>query len=142
MYIINENLSVPENEISFSFSTSSKPGGQNVNKVSTRATLLFDVANSAALTDRQREMILANLSTRINKNGILRVSSQKHRSQSENRRAAEERFVSLVAEAVRPRPKRKRTRKPASVRRKRLEAKRHRSRVKKLRARPKPPDEE
>jgi ribosome-associated protein len=135
---INPNLEIEESEISYTFSRSSKPGGQNVNKVSTRVTLLFDVEASKSLSDRQRERIENELASRIGKDGILRVISQKHRTQKANREAALERFACLLADALKPRRRRKPTAVPREVKEGRLEAKRRRSRIKRERARPSP----
>lgn len=136
MIRINSNLSIPANEISFAFSRSSGPGGQNVNKLNTRATLRFDVARSSSLSNGQRDRILEKLPTRISRVGILRVVSQKHRTQKMNREAATERFAELLRDAlVRRRPRKKRGI-PAGVKKKRLEDKRRKSRLKTGRARP------
>ena len=141
MVRINSDLSIPEREISFTFSRSSGPGGQNVNKLNTRVTLRFDVARSPSLTDEQRGMILERLPTRISREGILRVVSQKHRTQKMNREAATERFAELLREAlVRIRPRKKRGI-PAVVKKKRLEDKRRRSRLKSARVRPSESDD-
>jgi ribosome-associated protein len=133
---INPNLEIEESEISYTFSRSSKPGGQNVNKVSTRVTLLFDLEASGSLTEQQRERICEKLASRIGKDGILRVVSQKHRTQKANREAALERFAGLLADALKPRRRRKPTAVPREVKEGRLEAKRRRSRIKQARARP------
>ena len=134
MLKINKRLSIPESETSFRFSTSSKRGGQNVDKVNTRTTLLFDVDASQILSDRQKTVIKNRLKTRINKKGILRVSSQKHRSQSENRKAATERFIDILQNALKNSPRRKPTRKPKAVKERRLESKKERGQLKKLRS--------
>ncbi len=131
--LIKDNLSIPDDELSFEFSRSSGPGGQNVNKVSTRVTLLFDVSGSPSLTDEQRSRIMSRLRTRITKAGVLRVTSQKHRSQSANREAARERFAELLHEALRRTRPRRKTNVPKAVREKRLTDKRHRGRLKRQR---------
>jgi ribosome-associated protein len=133
---INRNLEIQESEISYAFSRSSKPGGQNVNKVSTRVTLLFDLEASQSLSDRQRERIEEKLASRIGKDGILRVVSQKHRTQKANREAALERFIALVVSALKPRRRRKPTTVPREVKEGRLEAKKRRGLIKRARARP------
>lgn len=135
---INRELEIQEHEISYTFSRSSKPGGQNVNKVSTRVTLLFDVEGSPSLTERQRERIWEKLASRIGRDGILRVVSQKHRTQKANREAALERFVTLLASALKPRRRRRPTAIPRGVKEGRLEAKKRRSRIKQARTRPTP----
>lgn len=136
MVRINSSLSIPASEISFTFSRSSGPGGQNVNKLNTRATLRFDVTGSPSLSDAQRGRILERLSTRISREGILRVVSQKHRTQKMNRDAATERFAELLSEALVRRPPRKKRGIPAGVKRRRLENKRRRSQIKAGRTRP------
>lgn len=132
---ITEDLYIPDSELTYTFSHSSKPGGQNVNKVSTRVTINFDVEGSASLSDEQRERIRRELRTRINKEGVLRVSSQKYRTQKANREAATERFIELLQDAFRVRPVRKKRGIPRQVREQRLKDKKHRSRLKKDRTR-------
>jgi ribosome-associated protein len=129
-------LEIDQNELSFSYARSSGPGGQHVNRVETRVTLRFDVAGSPSLTEEQRERVLRRLATRINKDGVLRVVSQRHRTREANRRAAVERFHELLAEALRPRRVRRKTRVPRAARRRRLESKRRRGEVKQLRRKP------
>lgn len=140
MVRINRRLEIPDGELSFTFSRSSGPGGQNVNKVNTRVTLLFDVAGSPSLSEGQRSRIMSRLTSRINREGILRISSQRHRSQSANREAAVSKFADLLGEALRPARKRKKTKVPVRAKKKRLEEKRKRSRLK--RTRRKPPETE
>ena len=96
MINVNEQVVISEEEIEFRASSSSGPGGQNVNRVRSRVTLLFDVAHSTSLSDTERDLILASLQTRINKHGVLSVSSQKHRTQEQNRTAAEQRVIELL----------------------------------------------
>jgi ribosome-associated protein len=132
---IADNISIPENELIFRASRSSGPGGQNVNKLNTRITLLFDVSNSESLSDAQKSKIRSRLKTRLDKNGLIRVVSQKHRTQKANRRAAVERLQQLLADALKPRPVRKKTRIPYAAKKRRLEQKRRRSRLKQQRAR-------
>jgi ribosome-associated protein len=133
MIEINDSLSIQEAELSFRFSRSSGPGGQNVNKVSTKVTLLFDVACSPSLSEDQRSLIMRRLGTRITRAGVLRISSQKHRSQSANREASIERFGELLRMALeRSRPRRK-TRMPKSARERRLEQKKRRGTLKRQR---------
>lgn len=136
---VNPQLTIPEREVSFETSTSSGPGGQHVNRTETRVTLLFDLAASESLDPEQEEKIRDRLATRINKAGVLRVVSQKHRSQSANRQAATERFAALLADALEEAPRRKKTKPTRAARRRRLKQKRRRSEIKKLR---KPPRRE
>ncbi len=134
MLRITQAVEIPEDELAFTTSRSGGPGGQNVNKLNTRVTLLFDLAGSPSLTAGQKRRISARLATRINRNGVLRVVSQRHRSQSANRGAAVERFVELLQSALARRKRRIRTKPTAASKRRRLEGKKLRSRIKKERA--------
>jgi len=131
---ITEKLIIPLSELSFTASRSSGPGGQNVNKVNTRVTLWFDVTNSPSLSDHQKELIWTRLPTRINKEGILRVVSQKHRTQDSNRDEAVERFTSLLRESLQEALPRKETEVPKALKERRLGEKKHRSRIKESRS--------
>ncbi len=135
MITITEDLSIPKSELSFTASRSSGPGGQNVNKVSTRITLRFDLDNTGRLDGAQKELIRQRLATRISRQGVLSVSSQRHRTQAANREAAVERFVELIQQALEVDPERKPTRIPRRIDRRRLEEKRRRARLKKDRSR-------
>lgn len=135
MIIINDYIHIPEEELVFTASHSSGPGGQNVNKVSSRVTLWFDVVNSPSLSMEQKNLVLLRLAGRISKAGILRVISQQTRSQADNRELATERFVDLLRESLKEVPARKKTRVSKAARRRRLEEKRQRSTLKKDRSR-------
>ncbi len=130
MIVVRDSLSIDEDELTFTYSRSAGPGGQHVNKVSTKATLLWNVRTSRALTEAQRSRVLRRLATRINRDGILRVSSSRHRSRVANRRTALERFAELLAAAVWTAPPRKKTRPSRSSVERRLEQKRQRGRRK------------
>ncbi len=131
---INRQLEIPEGELSFTSSRSGGPGGQNVNKVSTRVTLRFDLKNSPSLSERQKRRLESQLSSRISKDGILQVVSQRHRSQAANRLDAVHRFQDLLRQALKPRRRRIRTGVPRSARERRLREKRRRSALKQLRS--------
>ena len=135
MITINNDVSISESELSFAASRSSGPGGQNVNKVSTRITLRFDLDASPNLTAEQKALIRERLATRISKQGILSVNAQRERSQSANREAATTRFIELLRTALDVDPERRPTRVPRGVERRRLENKRKRSQIKRQRSR-------
>ncbi len=133
-------FTVPDDELEFRASRASGPGGQHVNKTSTRVEVLWNVRTSAALTDVQRTRVLDKLSNRVDSTGVLRVAASERRSQLRNREAAAMRLNALVQEALRkPRP-RKRTKPPRAAIEKRLEEKRRRSDTKQRRGRVKPED--
>lgn len=135
MIRITDQLSIPENELRFTASRSRGPGGQHVNKVSTRVTLSFDLVNSRSLSPEQKQLLLERLTTRVSKQGILRVVSQKSRSQAANRKAALERFVKLLQHALQRRPVRKQVDVSSSAKESRLADKRRRGHLKRERGR-------
>jgi ribosome-associated protein len=132
--IINEKVSIPRSEISFRFDTSGGPGGQHANRSATRATLLFDVANSPSLDEETRERLLENLDTHLDKQGVLQISVQDTRSQKKNRDIAESRFMVLMAEALTESKERKETKPPkAAIAKSKAEQKKHSQRKKERR---------
>jgi len=133
MIAIRSDLSLPEGELRFSVSRSGGPGGQHVNKVSTRVSLEFDVDASPSLSDAQKRKIHERLSSRLTRDGRLRLSCGVHRSQAANRREVVERFVRLLGEALRPRRRRVPTKIPPAARIRRRDEKLHRSRLKRER---------
>jgi len=120
-------LAIPDDEVSFVTSRSGGPGGQNVNKLETRVTVRFDLAASPSLTDEQKARLRERLATRITRAGILHVTSQKHRTQADNREAAVARFAELLREGLREEAPRKKTKVPKAAKRRRLDAKRRHS---------------
>jgi ribosome-associated protein len=133
--LINEELSIPGEEIHFTYSRSGGPGGQNVNKVSSRVTLTFDLRRAACLSEDQRRRISKKLATRINKDGVLRIVSQQTRSQELNREDALARFAEILRQALvvaRPRVK---ARIPGIAHQRRLDEKKKRTLIKQGRSR-------
>ncbi|MBE0535122.1 MAG: aminoacyl-tRNA hydrolase [Phycisphaerae bacterium] len=133
MIEIGGGVEIDERDVAFEFSRSSGPGGQNVNKVSTRVTLLFDVGACGSLSDEQKGRLRRRLGTRINKEGLLRVVSQRHRTQAANKEAAIARFAELLGEALKRRPVRRKTRVPRGAVERRLQAKKQRGQLKEQR---------
>jgi len=121
---INSKVAIPRSELRFTFVRSSGPGGQNVNKVASKAVLRWSVRNSAALCDEIRERLLARLARRINDRGELILTSQRYRDQSKNIDDCLNKLQSLVAAAAVPPRRRKKTRPPKSARETRLREKR------------------
>jgi len=131
---ITRSLELPPRELTFRFSRSGGPGGQNVNVRDTRVEVVFDVAGSPSLGPRQRARLLDKLGSRLDSGGRLHVVSSDERSQARNRELAVERLRDVLADALRPDPpKRRKTRPSAASRERRLREKKARSRTKRER---------
>jgi len=130
---INDQLSMPLAELGFRFSRSSGPGGQHVQKTSTRVELLFDVANSPSLSEAQRAQVTERLAQYLDSAGILHLVAQSERSQLRNRQEVLARFQALIHRALKRRKVRRSTRPTAASVERRLRAKRQRSSVKQMR---------
>ncbi len=121
---------VPEAELSWCFSRSSGPGGQSVNTSDSRAELSVDVARGTWLDEQLRARALDRLTPRL-VDGVLTVAASEHRSQLQNREAAERRLTQLLRDAVAPpAPPRRPTRPTRGSKERRLEGKRQRSQLK------------
>jgi ribosome-associated protein len=138
---INTHLDIPASELSFAFSRSSGPGGQNVNRRESQVELLFNILLSPSLSDAQRRRLMDRLSNRIDSEGVLHVVARVHRTQLRNRGEAVRRFAQLVRQALRQSPKRIATRSTAASRARRLTRKRRRAKEKQLR-RPVSPEQD
>jgi ribosome-associated protein len=120
-------------ELRWRFSRASGPGGQNVNSTDSRVELVFDAAASTALTPALKARALQRLGARLVE-GCVVIAASEHRSQWQNRMAAQRRLVELLQEALQPPPPPRRATRPSrgSVQR-RLEAKQQRSAIKRQR---------
>jgi len=127
------DLNLLHTELSFKTSRSGGSGGQNVNKVSTKVLLEFDVLNSKVLDEIQLETIQVKLASKINSEGILQVVSQTERTQLKNKKIALEKFNLLITNCFLVRKERKATNVPKAVKEKRLNDKRIKSELKKWR---------
>jgi ribosome-associated protein len=130
---IGSGIVVPAQLLRAATSRSGGPGGQNVNKVETRVTIEVDV-DALPLDDAQKERVRARLAGRINRDGVLRVTSQAERSQLANRDRALARLEEILRDALVEEKKRKKTRPSRAAKRARLEAKKRRSETKRLRS--------
>ncbi len=139
MLIVDERICIPLRELRFEYARSSGPGGQNVNKVATKAVLHWDVARSPALPDSVRERFVAKFRRRINREGELVLQSQRFRDRGRNVAACTEKLRQMLLEVAAP-PKRRRPTRPTrgSIER-RLTTKRRATTRKRLR---RPPLEE
>lgn len=120
-------------EFIYSASRSSGPGGQNVNKVSTKVELRFCIERTSLFTDYEKEIIYKKLKKKINKEMELVLVAQQGRTQLKNKLIVTEKFYEIIAKALTLPERRKPTRPTLSSKIKRLDDKKIRSNVKKLR---------
>lgn len=133
---VTPTLTIPASELSWRFSRSSGPGGQHVNTSDSRVELVWNVADSAVLTDDQRQLLVSRLGRRLVSGAITVVASER-RSQLRNRETAMQRLADLVAAGLAAGPAHRRPTKPTrGATRRRLAAKGQRSEVKRQRQRP------
>ncbi|TDE31861.1 aminoacyl-tRNA hydrolase [Flavobacterium ranwuense] len=123
-------------ELSFKAVRSSGAGGQNVNKVSSKVVLTFDLKNSQALTEEEKLLIETKLSSRLTTDSVLILNCDEDRSQFRNKEIVIKRFLELIKNALLIPKERKRTKIPKSVIRKRIKDKKNISEIKKTRRKP------
>jgi ribosome-associated protein len=122
-----------ENEFIYSASRSGGPGGQNVNKVSSKVELRFSLVLTSFFSDQEKEILFKKLKNKINNEGELILVSQTERSQLMNKTVVTEKFYQLISAALTINKKRRPTRPSLSSKLKRLENKKSRGSIKKLR---------
>ena len=132
---VSDSVRIPESEIAFVFARSGGPGGQNVNKVSTRVELLFDIDASRSLDDEQKSILRDAFRSRTGPSGVLRVRSDASRSQWMNRQDAIRKFSRMLAGALRPKKKRVPSARTRTSRVRRLTAKKRTGALKQSRGR-------
>jgi ribosome-associated protein len=123
-------------ELHFKAVRSSGPGGQNVNKVSSKVVLTFDLTNSNALNEEEKVLIATKLATKLTSENILILNCDEDRSQLKNKTIVTKRFLILIEKALLVPKKRKVTKVPRSVIEKRIKAKRNLSEIKQNRRKP------
>jgi len=122
-----------ESEFIYSTSRSGGPGGQNVNKVSTKVELRFSLLSTSLFSETEKEIIFKKLKNKINKEGELILVSQSESTRLLNKKVVTEKFYDLVSKVLTVPVKRRSTRATLTSKIKRLEEKRNRGFVKKLR---------
>ena len=133
---VNDGITIPAAELAISYVRASGPGGQNVNKVASKAVVRFDLRATTAIADDAKARALTRLASRLTNDGALLVTSSVTRDQHRNRDAALARLAELLAAAV-TRPRRRRPTKPSkSAVERRLDTKTRRSRTKRDRRTP------
>lgn len=130
---MHHKIQISENQLVIKTSRSSGPGGQNVNKLNTKAAASLDIKNCDCLNDEQKQTILKKLSSRLTNDGRLIVESQKFRTQRANIDCAIEKMAAVIESALKKPKKRKPTRPSFASVEKRLKTKKLKSNLKKQR---------
>jgi len=128
--VVTNSVRIPRHELAVSFSASGGPGGQHANKAATRVELSFDVEMSSALSDIQRERLIAKLGS------VVRVVADDERSQLRNRTLAEERLAVKLRDALHVPRRRRATQPTRGSQRRRVDAKKQRGETKRYRRPP------
>ena len=136
MLEVNHHIRIPESEFTFAFSRSGGPGGQNVNKVSSKAQMTWDVTQSPSVPDDIRERFLLRYKRRITKEGTLLITSQRYRDQTRNTQDCLSKLVELLLSVAVLPTKRKATAPSRGAKQRRLKDKQVRSDKKQARQRP------
>ena len=130
---IKNGIVIPGHEIEVKASRAGGPGGQHVNKADTRITVRWNVRESVALSEKQKERVLQNLQARLTSGGDLIIHHSSSRSQQQNKKNALMHLAREVRKALYVPKKRMKTRTPKAVKESRLRAKKHRGKIKKMR---------
>ena len=131
--VVTPRVTIPAGELALAFARSGGPGGQNVNKVSSKVELRWNPTTSAALTDDDRTWLVHRLRSRLTSDGTLIVTSTATRDQAKNRDDATSKLALIVRAALdRPRPRRA-TRPSRAAKRRRVADKRHHAEIKRSR---------
>ncbi len=133
MLLIAPHLCIPDGELHWSFVRSGGPGGQNVNKVASKAVLRWNLATSEGVPDDMKARFRIQQRNRITVDGDLIITSQRYRDQERNKLDCLEKLRDMIVEAsIAPKP-RKPSKPSRASRERRLKVKRHRSSIKKSR---------
>jgi len=123
-------------EVSFKAVRSGGKGGQNVNKVSTKVELSFNLSESNLLSEEQKEIIRKKISSKISDEGIIRLTADSERSQFSNKEIVSQKFISLIQKALTPKKKRIASKPSKASREERLKLKKEKAERKELRRKP------
>lgn len=133
--VVGASVRVPFREIVFRFVRSSGPGGQNVNRVASKAVMRWNVRASPSIAEDVRARFVARFASRITAEGDLLLAGDRHRERERNREDCLERLSRMLASVAAPPRPRRRTRAPRNVVERRLRDKRARAETKRRRRR-------
>jgi len=136
MIYINASIQIPDEELKENFIRSSRPGGQNVNKVATAVQLRFDMHRSEVLSEEVKQRLKRLAGRRMTAEGVLVIDARRYRDQERNRQDARERLAALIRRAVEPTKPRRKTHPTRASLQRRLEEKKRRGETKRERAKP------
>jgi ribosome-associated protein len=123
-------------ELKFKATRSSGKGGQNVNKVSSKVEVSFDIPNSFLLSDEEKSILLTKLASKLTLDGVLKITCQEDRSQLVNKQTAVEKLNLIIKKALTPVKKRTKTKPSKASKERRLKTKKVVSDKKELRRKP------
>ena len=133
---INNSIEIPDTEFHFSFARSGGPGGQNVNKVNSKALLRWDVLKSDSLPPPVKDRFAKKYSGRLTNEGEIVIQSQKYRDQGRNIADCLEKLRQMILTVVAPPVKRRRTKPTRGSQQRRLQNKKAQSEKKQSRRKP------
>ncbi len=133
MFVVNSRIQIPLDEFKFSYARSSGPGGQNVNKVNSKAVLRWAVTTSPSLPDDVRFRLLTRVATQLTNDGDWVVSSERYRDQPRNRQDCLEKVRTHILAVATPPKKRRPTRPGRAAKERRLKGKQSQSQKKQQR---------
>ncbi|MCA9050225.1 MAG: aminoacyl-tRNA hydrolase [Planctomycetaceae bacterium] len=137
MLEVDSQIQIPETEFTFTFARSGGPGGQNVNKVNSKAVMHWDVVHSPSLPEGVRERFLQKYRNRLTKEGLLVLQSQRTRDQTKNVLDCLNRLRELILKVAAPPTQRRPTRPSRGAQQRRIQAKKQVSEKKRSRRPPK-----
>lgn len=136
MLEITPDLQIPDGEFIWSYARSGGPGGQNVNKVASKAVLRWDLAASSGLPEDVKIRLALQQKRYFTQDGAIIITSQRHRDQERNREDCLEKLRAIILQALVVPKHRKKTRPSRGAKKRRLQEKKRRSEVKQHRRRP------